>query len=107
MRKNQKQRLESAGWSVGDAADFLKLSREERQFIETKLALAAGLRKLRANDEYTLVQRREIDRGIAQSQKQYKGGLAFGPFSTAEELVASLHKQTRKGKTKDGKRKAE
>ena len=47
MRKDKRRRLERAGWSVGDAGDFLKLSADERRFIETKLALAAGLRRWR------------------------------------------------------------
>lgn len=44
MRKDKRRRLERAGWAVGDAGDFLHLSNDERRFIETKLALAAGLR---------------------------------------------------------------
>jgi hypothetical protein len=32
---------------VGDAGDLLHLSNDERWFIETKLALAAGLRRRR------------------------------------------------------------
>jgi predicted XRE-type DNA-binding protein len=47
MQKDKRRRLERAGWSVGDAGDFLKLSADERRFIETKLALAAGLRRWR------------------------------------------------------------
>ena len=47
MRKHKRRRLERAGGSVGDAGDSLKLSADERRFIETKLALAAGLRRWR------------------------------------------------------------
>lgn len=47
MRKDARQRLKRAGWAVGDAGDFLRLADEERRFIETKLALAAGLRRWR------------------------------------------------------------
>jgi len=47
MRKDKRRRLKRAGWSVGDAGDFLNLSDDERRFIETKLALAAGLRRWR------------------------------------------------------------
>ncbi len=47
MRKDAHQRLERAGWAVGDAGAFLRLSDDERRFIETKLALAAGLRRWR------------------------------------------------------------
>jgi predicted XRE-type DNA-binding protein len=47
VRRDKRRRLERAGWKTGDAADFLQLSDEERRFIETKLALAAGLRRWR------------------------------------------------------------
>jgi len=44
----------------------------------------------------TPAQRRAIDRGIAISQRQFKQGRGFGPFETAEALVASLHRHTAK-----------
>jgi predicted XRE-type DNA-binding protein len=47
VRKDRRRRLERAGWKIGDAAEFLQLSDEDRRFIETKLALAAGLRRWR------------------------------------------------------------
>lgn len=47
MRANKRRRLERAGWAVGDAGDFLHLSDDERRFVETKLALAEGLRHRR------------------------------------------------------------
>jgi predicted XRE-type DNA-binding protein len=47
VQKSKQRRLERAGWTAGDAGDFLGLTAEERRFIETKLALAAGLRRWR------------------------------------------------------------
>jgi predicted XRE-type DNA-binding protein len=44
---NSKVRLQRRGWAVGDTAEFLKLNAQEAQFIELKLALAAGIRQLR------------------------------------------------------------
>lgn len=38
MNPAKRQRLETAGWTVGDASDFLGLSPEEAAFIELKLA---------------------------------------------------------------------
>src|SRR6266542_3609133 len=49
-----------------------------------------------ADDEYTPEQRRAIDRGLAQSMKEYKQGRTFGPFETHQEFVASLHKEAKK-----------
>jgi hypothetical protein len=44
MDAKKRKRLEEAGWSVGDASDFLELTPEEGEYIELKLALATGLR---------------------------------------------------------------
>ncbi len=47
MRADKRRQLERAGWSVGSAGDFLGLSDDERRFVDTKLALAEGLRRWR------------------------------------------------------------
>jgi predicted XRE-type DNA-binding protein len=47
MNISKKARLERSGWAVGDAARFLNLHPQEAQFVELKLALAAGVRQLR------------------------------------------------------------
>ena len=44
MDKKTRTKLEAAGWTSGDAADFLELSEAEAAFIELKLALAEDLR---------------------------------------------------------------
>jgi hypothetical protein len=53
MEKELRRRLEKGGWAVGDAAGFLELSDEEMRLIETKLALAAGLRQRREKSGLT------------------------------------------------------
>jgi hypothetical protein len=47
MRTDKRRKLERAGWTLGDAGDFLGLSADERRFVEVKLALAEGLRRRR------------------------------------------------------------
>lgn len=59
MQINKRRKLERAGWSVGDAADFLGLSADERRFVEVKLALADGLRRRREQLGLTQVQAAE------------------------------------------------
>jgi len=49
-----------------------------------------------ADDEYTPTERRAIDRGIAQSEKEYQQGKNAGPFATAEEFLADLHRESAK-----------
>jgi predicted XRE-type DNA-binding protein len=67
MRKDKQRRLERAGWKIGDTADFLQLSDEERRFIETKLALADGLRRLRERQGLTQT---EVAERIGSSQSR-------------------------------------
>jgi DNA-binding XRE family transcriptional regulator len=50
MDKDKKERLEAAGWKVGDFADFcdfLGLDDVERQLIEIRVDLGIATRKLR------------------------------------------------------------
>ena len=59
-----------------------------------------------AEDDYTPAQRRAIDRGIAQSEKEYKQSRAFGPFDNHQVFIASLHKEAAKLRGKKSKRAA-
>jgi ribosome-binding protein aMBF1 (putative translation factor) len=67
VRRDKRRRLERAGWKVGDAADFLQLSDDERRFIETKLALATGLRRMRERQGLTQT---DVARRIGSSQSR-------------------------------------
>lgn len=48
MDTAKRQAIEAAGWKVGDAADFLEMSDEERQLLDTRMALAVAIRQQRA-----------------------------------------------------------
>jgi hypothetical protein len=52
--------------------------------------------KRETHDEYTPAQRRAIDRGIAQSEKEYRQGKTAGPFDSAQEFLADLHRESAK-----------
>jgi hypothetical protein len=67
VRKDKRRRLGRPGWKIGDAADFLQLSDEERRFIETKLALAEGLLRLRERQGLT---KTDVARRIGSSQSR-------------------------------------
>jgi AbrB family looped-hinge helix DNA binding protein len=43
-----------------------------------------------ADKEYTSAQRRIIDARLAKSDEDIKRGRVYGPFSTAEEMAASI-----------------
>ncbi len=47
MEATKRKALEAAGWKVGDAADFLEMSDEERQLLDARVALAMAIRRQR------------------------------------------------------------
>lgn len=47
MDAKKRQRLEKAGWKVGDAAEFLELTPEEAALVEIKAALSQDLQRRR------------------------------------------------------------
>ena len=46
-----------------------------------------------ADDEYTPAQRRIIDARLDESEEELKNGRGYGPFSTAEEMIAHMKGQ--------------
>lgn len=53
MEREKKERLESCGWTVGTAADFITLEPEEARLIDRKARLAAALAQLREKRHQT------------------------------------------------------
>lgn len=47
MDVTKRKAIEAAGWKVGDAADFLGMSDEERQLLDARVELAMAVRRLR------------------------------------------------------------
>ncbi|KAM3093682.1 helix-turn-helix domain-containing protein [Phormidesmis sp. 146-35] len=64
MDQSKRDRLESKGWKVGTASDFLELAPEETVFVEVKLALSRSL-KTRRQD---LMTQNELASKIGSSQ---------------------------------------
>lgn len=48
MDATKRKAIEAAGWKVGDAADFLEMSDEERQLLDARVELASAIRRQRA-----------------------------------------------------------
>jgi transcriptional regulator with XRE-family HTH domain len=67
MKEEKRRRLESAGWKVSSAADFLGLTAEEEALVELKLRLATWLRTARARRNWTQT---EFARRIGSSQSR-------------------------------------
>lgn len=47
MDTRKRKAIEVAGWKVGDAADFLGMSDEERQLLNARVELALAIRRQR------------------------------------------------------------
>ena len=87
MDKARKDRLESAGWRVGDAADFLELTPEQSAFVELKLALARYVRELRGVHGWTQAQ---AARRLGSSQSRVAKMEAADPSVSIDLLVKAL-----------------
>ena len=83
MKTAKRKKLEAKGWKVGSAADFLGLSDEEAAYIEMKLKLCNGLKKLR-------IKRHMTQEGLAKLIKSSQSRVAkmeTGDPSVSIDLV--------------------
>lgn len=87
MQADKRRKLERAGWRVADAGDFLRLSDDERRFVETKLALAEGLRRWR--EQLGLTQTQVAERFGSNQSRVAKMEAAHRTVST-DLLLKSL-----------------
>ena len=87
MRADKRRKLERAGWTVGDAGDFLGLSADERRFVEVKLALADGLRRRREQLGLTQIQ---VAERFGSSQSRVAKMEAADCSVTTDLLLKSL-----------------
>jgi DNA-binding XRE family transcriptional regulator len=87
MDSVKRQRLEAAGWRVGDAADFLELSPEDVAFIEMKLSLSQRLRELRLNQKLS---QQGLAKKINSSQSRVAKMEAGDPSVSLDLIVRTL-----------------
>ena len=87
MDKAKQKRLESAGWKVGTANDFLNLSSEEFAYIELKLQLAKNLQKRRIEKKLTQT---AVARMLKSSQSRVAKMEAGDPTVSIDLLIRSL-----------------
>lgn len=87
MRGGDRARLKAAGWSVGDASDFLELTEHEIAYIELKLALADFLREIRTGRGWTQTQ---VARHIGSSQSRVAKMESADISVSVDLLVKSL-----------------
>jgi predicted transcriptional regulator len=87
MNKNKKARLEKAGWRIGSAHDFLKLSDAESILVDIRLALAGALRRARVERRVSQV---ALAKQLGSSQSRVAKMEAGDPSVSVDLLVRSL-----------------
>ena len=87
MNKSKRKKLESKGWKVGTAQDFLALSNEEAVYIELKLALAKNLQKRRRTLKITQT---DLAKRLRSSQSRIAKMEAGDPSVSLDLLIRSL-----------------
>ena len=87
METSKRTKLEKAGWRVGTAGDFLKLSPQEQAYVELKVALSRHLRKKRASSRLT---QEQLARMIRSSQSRVGKMEKGDPSVSLDLLVKSL-----------------
>jgi DNA-binding XRE family transcriptional regulator len=87
MKTEKRARLEKKGWKVGDAADFLELSKEEAAFVELKRALARSLKERRQAKKWTQTQ---LAKAIGSSQPRVAKMESADRTVSADLLIKAL-----------------
>lgn len=87
MDSAKRKGLEGAGWSVGDASDFLELGEEEAAFVELKLALADYLKQIRIEHGWTQIYVANV---LGSSQSRVAKMEAADATVSVDLLVKSL-----------------
>ena len=67
MKDLKRKKLESKGWKVGSTSDFLGLTKEESEYVQTKLALARILKIKRLRKNYSQI---DLAKHIKSSQSR-------------------------------------
>lgn len=89
MKARKRAKLNEAGWTVGETADFLDLTPEESAFVDMKVALSQTLRQWRAKQRLTQT---ELAQALRSSQSRIAKMEAADPTVSVDLLVRSLLK---------------
>ncbi|MCM2255461.1 MAG: helix-turn-helix domain-containing protein [Vicinamibacteria bacterium] len=87
MRKGNRERLERAGWAVGDAADFLKLTPAEATYLELRFRLGDSLRERRLGRRLSQT---DVARLLGSSQSRVAKMEAGDPSESLDLLIQAL-----------------
>src|SRR6266700_389561 len=87
MNATKLKRLRAAGWKVGSAKDFLKLSDEEVALVELKLSLAGALKQARQKRRLSQV---DLAQRMGSSQSRVAKIEAGDPSVTIDLMVRAI-----------------
>lgn len=87
MLESKRRRLESKGWKVGSAAEFLGLSADEALFVELKVTLSRLLGSVRRGRNLTQTQ---VAKLVQSSQSRVAKMESGDPTVSVDLLVRSL-----------------
>ena len=87
MKQSKREKLQSRGWKIGSAEDFLGLSAEESAYIEMKIALSEKLKQRRQRKRMTQA---ELAKLVSSSQSRVAKMEAGDPSVSIDLLVKSL-----------------
>lgn len=87
MDEATRERLEAAGWKVGDAQEFLGLSDEEMAYIDLRIALGNALRDRRRAAKIT---QQVLAKRLRSSQSRVAKMEASDPSVSLDLLVRGL-----------------
>jgi DNA-binding XRE family transcriptional regulator len=87
MELTKRQKLEAAGWKVGNTAEFLQLSPAEIEIIEIRLSLSRSLKELRQQKQLSQT---ELASDISSSQSRVAKMEAGDPSVSIDLLIKSL-----------------
>jgi len=82
-----------AGLSKGD---LVKFTFNRGKIVITPSLVIDRSTFATADDEYTPAQRRIVDARLAESEADYKAGRSYGPFNTADEMIADMKARLKK-----------
>jgi predicted XRE-type DNA-binding protein len=87
MDATKRKAIEAAGWKVGDAADFLEMSDEERQLLDARVSIALAIRQQRESLELS---QKELGARLKTSQPRVAKIERAAPDVSLDQLVRAL-----------------
>lgn len=87
MEAAKHKAFNSSGWKVGDAADFLEMSDQERQLLDARVALALAIRRQREASELS---QKELGARLKTSQPRVAKIERAAADVSLDQLVRAL-----------------